>query len=102
MRAASQGRCHIHVHAGRLQQLLPGDPAVVLAGEDRVWHPASMKIDGDKVIVTTAVTANQKKPKPMNFGPGGGGVETREFAPGLQLDFYRRRARRARVRWRRA
>ena len=28
---------------------------------------------GDKVIVTTAVTANQKKPKPMNFGPGGGG-----------------------------
>src|SRR5262245_34988307 len=28
---------------------------------------------GDKVIVTTAVTANQKKPKPMNFGPPGGG-----------------------------
>ena len=25
-----------------------------LAGEDRVWHPASMKIDGDKVIVTSS------------------------------------------------
>jgi outer membrane protein assembly factor BamB len=28
---------------------------------------------GDKVIVTTAITEHQTKPKPMNFGPPGGG-----------------------------
>ncbi len=38
-----------------------------LAGEDRVWHPASMKIDGDKVIVTSLEV---KKPRGVSYATG--------------------------------
>jgi len=46
-----------------------------LAGEDRVWHPASMKLDGEKVIVTSP---GVKKPRGISYGTGGIG-----FAPNL-------------------
>ncbi len=46
-----------------------------LAGEDLVWHPANMKIDGDKVIVTSA---GVKKPRGISYGTGGIG-----FAPNV-------------------
>jgi len=46
-----------------------------LAGRDRIWHPASMKIDGDKVIVTSP---GVKKPRGITYGTGGIG-----FAPNL-------------------
>jgi len=46
-----------------------------LAGEDRVWHPASMKIDGEKVIVASP---GVKKPRGISYGTGGIG-----FAPNL-------------------
>ncbi|NNM29536.1 MAG: hypothetical protein HKO57_08440, partial [Akkermansiaceae bacterium] len=38
-----------------------------LAGEDRVWHPAGMKIDGEKVIVTSP---GVKKPRGVSYGTG--------------------------------
>ncbi|MBT7065666.1 MAG: hypothetical protein HN919_05145 [Verrucomicrobia bacterium] len=38
-----------------------------LAGEDRVWHPASMKLDGDKVIVTSS---GVKRPRGVSYGTG--------------------------------
>jgi sialate O-acetylesterase len=38
-----------------------------LAGEDRVWHPASMKIEGDKVIVTSP---GVKKPRGVSYATG--------------------------------
>jgi len=46
-----------------------------LAGEDRVWHPASMEIDGEKVIVASP---GVKKPRGISYGTGGIG-----FAPNL-------------------
>jgi sialate O-acetylesterase len=36
------------------------DPLFWLAGEDRVWHPAKIKIDGTKVIVTSAAVKNPR------------------------------------------
>jgi len=38
-----------------------------LAGEDRVWHPASMKIEGDKVIVTSP---GVKRPRGVSYATG--------------------------------
>ncbi len=38
-----------------------------LAGEDRVWHPANMQIDGDKVIVTSPAV---KKPRGFSYATG--------------------------------
>lgn len=38
-----------------------------LAGEDRVWHPANMKIDGDKVIVTSPAV---KQPRGVSYATG--------------------------------
>ena len=46
-----------------------------LAGEDRVWYPASMKIDGRRVIVASS---GVKKPRGVSYGTGGIG-----FAPNL-------------------
>jgi sialate O-acetylesterase len=46
-----------------------------LAGEDRVWHPAGMRIDGEKVIVTSP---GVKQPRGISYGTGGIG-----FAPNL-------------------
>jgi len=39
-----------------------------LAGADRIWHPASMKIEGDKVIVTSPKV---KKPRGVSYATGG-------------------------------
>lgn len=47
-----------------------GDDQVKLffiAGEDRIWHPASMKIDGDKVIVTSPAVKN---PRGVSYATG--------------------------------
>ena len=41
-----------------------------LAGEDRVWHPASMKIDGDKIIVSSPAV---KSPRGVSYATGGVG-----------------------------
>ena len=38
-----------------------------LAGEDRVWHPASMKIEGDRVIV---ISPGVKKPRGVSYATG--------------------------------
>lgn len=38
-----------------------------LAGEDRVWHPASMRFDGDKVIVTSPMV---KHPRGVSYATG--------------------------------
>lgn len=46
-----------------------------VAGEDRVWHPASMKMDGEKVIVSSPAV---KTPRGISYGTGGIG-----FAPNL-------------------
>lgn len=36
------------------------DPLFWLAGEDRVWHPAKIKIDGTKVIVSSSAVKNPR------------------------------------------
>lgn len=46
-----------------------------LAGEDRIWHPASMKIDGERVVVTSP---DVKQPRGISYGTRGIG-----FAPNL-------------------
>lgn len=46
-----------------------------LAGEDRVWHPASVKIDGAKAVVTSPAV---KSPRGVSYGTGGIG-----FRPAL-------------------
>jgi sialate O-acetylesterase len=38
-----------------------------LAGEDRVWHPASTKIEGDKVVVTSPGVSN---PRGVSYATG--------------------------------
>ncbi|MFM2170501.1 MAG: hypothetical protein RI957_730 [Verrucomicrobiota bacterium] len=40
-----------------------------LAGEDRVWHPAQVRIDGETLIVSSA-----KVPAPRGVSYGGGGI----------------------------
>ncbi|MDT8390450.1 MAG: hypothetical protein RRC34_08090 [Lentisphaeria bacterium] len=52
-----------------------GEPRVKLfwlAGEDRVWHPATFRIDGDKVVVTSA---DVKEPRGISYGSGGIGFQ---------------------------
>lgn len=39
-----------------------------LAGEDRVWHPASMRIDGERVILTAP---GVKDPRGVSYATGG-------------------------------
>jgi hypothetical protein len=46
-----------------------------LAGEDRVWHPASVKIDGTKAVVSSPAV---KSPRGVSYGTGGIG-----FRPAL-------------------
>ena len=41
-----------------------------LAGKDRVWHPASMRIDGERVIVTAP---GVKEPRGVSYATGGVG-----------------------------
>ena len=43
-----------------------------LAGEDRVWHPATMKIDGDKVVVSSP---GVKAPRGVSYGAEGIGSQ---------------------------
>lgn len=43
-----------------------------LAGEDRVWHPATFKIDGDKVVVSSPAVKN---PRGISYGSGGIGFQ---------------------------
>jgi sialate O-acetylesterase len=43
-----------------------------LAGEDRVWHPATMKFDGDKVVVSSA---GVKSPRGVSYGAEGVGSQ---------------------------
>jgi len=39
-----------------------------LAGEDRIWHPANMKIDGERVIVTSPAVPS---PRGVSYATGG-------------------------------
>ena len=43
-----------------------------LAGEDRVWHPATFKINGEQVIVSSK---SVKKPRGISYGSGGIGFQ---------------------------
>ena len=43
-----------------------------LAGEDRVWHRANFKIEGDKVVVRSDAV---KKPRGISYGSGGIGFQ---------------------------
>jgi hypothetical protein len=43
-----------------------------LVGEDRIWHPATFKIEGETVIVTSK---GVKKPKGVSYGSGGIGFQ---------------------------
>jgi hypothetical protein len=54
-----------------------------LAGEDRVWHPASMKIDGDKVVVTSP---GVKKPRGVSYGTGEIGLAAEPLQQGAAAD----------------
>lgn len=60
-------------------KLIPDGAAQVkhfwLAGEDRVWHPATVKIDGMKAVVTSPAV---KSPQGVSYGTGGIG-----FRPAL-------------------
>lgn len=52
-----------------------GDDKVTLfylAGEDRVWYPAKVKIEGDKAVVTSDAV---KQPKGVAYGTGGIGFQ---------------------------
>lgn len=46
------------------------EPLFWIAGEDRVWHPAKIKIDGTKVIVTSAAV---KSPRGISYASRGVG-----------------------------
>ena len=48
---------------------------VWLAGEDRVWHPATVRIDGSRIIATSPAV---KAPRGVSYGTGGIG-----FRPNL-------------------
>lgn len=52
--------------------VIPGGESQVtlfyLAGEDRVWHPAEVKIEGETLIVTSA---SVKSPRGVSYGTGG-------------------------------
>jgi hypothetical protein len=43
-----------------------------LAGEDRVWHPATVRIEGDQVVATSA---GVKQPRGISYGSGGIGFQ---------------------------
>ena len=43
-----------------------------LAGEDRVWHPATMKIAGDKIVVSSPAV---KTPRGISYGAEGIGTQ---------------------------
>lgn len=43
-----------------------------LAGEDKVWHPATMKIEGEKIVVSSP---DVKAPRGVAYGTGGVGFQ---------------------------
>ena len=43
-----------------------------LADQDRVWHPAAVKIDGDKVVLTSPAVPS---PRGVSYGSGGVGFQ---------------------------
>jgi len=43
-----------------------------LAGEDRVWHPATVRIDGEKAVVSSPAVPN---PRGVSYGTGGVGFQ---------------------------
>jgi len=43
-----------------------------VAGEDKVWHPATMKIDGEKIVVSSP---DVKAPRGVAYGTGGVGFQ---------------------------
>jgi len=43
-----------------------------LAGEDRVWHPAKVRLDGEKAIVSSPAVPN---PRGVSYGTGGIGFQ---------------------------
>ena len=51
-----------------------------LADEKRVWHPASVKIDGSRVIVTAPAV---KSPRGVSYGTGGIGFKTNLYNKAL-------------------
>lgn len=51
-----------------------------LAGEDRVWHPAVVRIDGTKAIVTSP---GVKSPRGVSYGTGGIGPRPALYNKGL-------------------
>ncbi len=51
-----------------------------LAGEDRVWHPANMKIDGEKVIVSSPAVPN---PRGISYGTAGIGWQANLYNKAL-------------------
>jgi hypothetical protein len=60
-----------------------------LAGEDRVWHPASMKIDGGKIVVTSP---GVKAPRGIAYGSEGIGsqpcIYNKALLPLVPFIFY--------------
>ena len=60
-----------------------------LADENRVWHSASMKIEGDKVVVTSRKV---KSPRGVSYGTGGIGFQpnlyNRALLPTTPFIFY--------------
>lgn len=60
-----------------------GDDQVSLfyvAGEDRVWHPAKLKIEGDKAVVSSAAVKN---PCGVSYGTAGIGYAPNLYNKGL-------------------
>ena len=51
-----------------------------LAGEDRVWHPATFKIDGSKVVVSSPAV---KSPRGVSYGTGGIGFQANLYNKSL-------------------
>jgi len=51
-----------------------------LAGEDRVWHPATMKIDGNKIVVSSP---GVKAPRGVSYGVEGIGIQPNLYSKAL-------------------
>jgi sialate O-acetylesterase len=56
------------------------DPLFWLAGEDRVWHPAKITIDGSKVVVSSPAVKN---PRGVSYASGGIGFRANLYNKAL-------------------
>ena len=66
-------------------KIIPGgaaqvNPLVWLAGEDRVWHPATIEIDGSKIIATSPAVKN---PRGISYGSRGIGFRANLYNKAL-------------------